>query len=172
MCNIFGRMALTCIDPLLPTPLLCSAVSSPHGSRCRTSSLQACRCADTRGEKPPDRTHSRASCLLSYRDHRQKAVIGREKQRPYQSVTQMRLKPRPLTFRANEAPADVDVFVITAALPWREVVGTDDAVSGQDDAAGRDAVIASVVRDGASNAVDQSTCAGAECRRVISTSVI
>lgn len=52
------------------------------------------------------------------------------------------------------------MLVIAAALSWREVVGTEDGVSGQDDAAGRDAVITGMVGNGASYAVDQSTCRG------------
>lgn len=163
---------LTCIDPLLPTPLLCSVVSSRRDSRYRTSSPRACRCADTRGGKPPDRTHNRAGCLLRNKNPRQKAVIGRKSSILTKARLQTRLKPWRLTFRANEAPANVDVFVIAAALPWREVVGTDNGVSGQDDAAGRDAVITCVVRNGAPYAVDQSTCAGAERRTVISTCLI
>lgn len=69
-------------------------------------------------------------------------------------------KPRRLTFRAHEAPTDVDVFVIAAALPWQEMVGTEDAVSGQEDTACWDAVFTSVVGNGASYAVHQSACRG------------
>lgn len=62
------------------------------------------------------------------------------------------------TFGADEAPADVDVFVVLDAPPRGEVVWTDDAVVGEDHAAGGHAQVVGVVGYGAANAANQATC--------------
>ena len=63
-----------------------------------------------------------------------------------------------LTFGADEAPADVDVLVVLAALARREVVGTEEAVVGQHQAARGHAVVVGVVGHGAAHAAGQATC--------------
>ncbi|TNN42262.1 hypothetical protein EYF80_047557 [Liparis tanakae] len=62
------------------------------------------------------------------------------------------------TFGADEAPADVDVFVVLDAAARGEVVGTDDAVVGEHDAARRHAEVRGVVGHRAAHAPDQATC--------------
>lgn len=62
------------------------------------------------------------------------------------------------TFGADEAPADVNMFVVLDAAAGGEVVGTDDAVVGQHHAARRHAQVRGVVRHRAANASHQTTC--------------
>lgn len=62
------------------------------------------------------------------------------------------------TFSADEAPADVDVLVVLDPAARREVVGTDDAVVGEDDAARRHAEVCGMVRHGAAHAPHQTSC--------------
>lgn len=70
-----------------------------------------------------------------------------------------------LTFGADEAPADVDVFVVLDAAPGGEVVGTDDAVVGQHDAARRHAEVRSVIGDRAADTPHQTTCGSTNAQR-------
>lgn len=62
------------------------------------------------------------------------------------------------TFGADKAPADVDVFVVLDAAAGGEVVGTDDAVVGEHDAARRHAEVCGVVGHRAAHTPDQATC--------------
>lgn len=67
------------------------------------------------------------------------------------------LGPGDLTFRADKAPADVDVLVVAAAPAGSEVVGADDAVGGQDHGAGGQAEVVGVIRDRTPHAAHQAT---------------
>lgn len=62
-----------------------------------------------------------------------------------------------LTFGADEAPADVYVFVVLAAFAGSEVVWTQEAVVGENQAARRHAVIVGVIGHGAAHASSQPT---------------
>lgn len=62
-----------------------------------------------------------------------------------------------LTFRADKAPADVDMLVVAAAPARSEVVGADDAVGGQDHGAGSEAEVVGVIRDRTPHAAHQAT---------------
>lgn len=61
------------------------------------------------------------------------------------------------TFRTDEAPADVDVLVVLAALAWREVARTEKTIVCQHQAARCHAVVISVVGHGAPHAPSQPT---------------
>lgn len=61
------------------------------------------------------------------------------------------------TFSADEAPADVDVFVVLNAPARNKVVGADDAVVGEDDAARRHAQVCGVIGYRTANAPHQTT---------------
>lgn len=62
------------------------------------------------------------------------------------------------TFGADEAPADVDVFVVLDAAARREMVWADDAVVGEHYAARRHAQVIGMIGHRAANASDQTTC--------------
>lgn len=62
-----------------------------------------------------------------------------------------------LTFRADEAPADVDVLMVAAAPPCSEVIGADDAVGGEDHRASSKAEVVGVVGNWAPHAAHQAT---------------
>lgn len=64
---------------------------------------------------------------------------------------------RGVTFGADETPADVDMLMVLDAASWSEVVRADDAVVGQNHAAGRHAQVCGVVRDRTANAPHQPT---------------
>lgn len=61
------------------------------------------------------------------------------------------------TFSADEAPADVNVFVVLNTPARNEVVGTDDAVVGEDDTAGCHAQVCSVIGYRTAHASYQAT---------------
>lgn len=61
------------------------------------------------------------------------------------------------TFSADEAPAHINVFVVLNTPARGEVVGTDDAVVGEDDAARRHAQVCSVIGDRTAHASYQAT---------------
>lgn len=63
------------------------------------------------------------------------------------------------TFRADEAPANVDVLMVAAALARSEVIRAQEAVVGQDDAAGSHAVVVGMVGDRAAHTACQATLA-------------
>lgn len=62
------------------------------------------------------------------------------------------------TFRADEAPADIDVFVVLDATTGSEMVGTNDAVVGEDNAACRHAEVRSMIGYRTAHASYQTTC--------------
>jgi len=62
-----------------------------------------------------------------------------------------------LTFRADKAPADVDVLVVAAASPCSEVIGADDAVGGEDHGPSGEAEVIGVVRNGTPHTAHQAT---------------
>lgn len=64
------------------------------------------------------------------------------------------------TFGADEAPADVDVLVVLAALARREVIGTQEAVVCQHQAASCHAVVIGVICHWAANAPSQAAWQG------------
>lgn len=64
------------------------------------------------------------------------------------------------TFGADEAPADVDVLVVLAAFARREVIGTQEAVVCQHQAAGCHAVVIGVIRHWAANAPSKAAWQG------------
>lgn len=61
------------------------------------------------------------------------------------------------TFRADEAPADVYVFMVFAAFAGSEVVWTQEAVVGENQAACCHAVIIGVIGHGTAHASSQAT---------------
>lgn len=65
---------------------------------------------------------------------------------------------RRLTFRADKAPADVDVLMVAAAPPCSEVIGADDTVGGEDHRASSKAEVIGMVRDRTSHTAHQATC--------------
>lgn len=69
------------------------------------------------------------------------------------------------TFGADEAPADVDVLVVLAALARHEVVRTQEAVVCQHQAASCHAVVIGVIGHGAANAPSQAACQGEEKKK-------
>lgn len=62
------------------------------------------------------------------------------------------------TFRTHKTPADVDVFMVFATFAWSEVVGAQEAVIGQWDAAGSHTVVIGVVGHRAADAAGQAAC--------------
>lgn len=62
------------------------------------------------------------------------------------------------TLCADEAPADVDVLVVLDAAAGGEVVGADDAVVGEDNAARCHAEVRGVIGHWTANAPHQTTC--------------
>lgn len=62
-----------------------------------------------------------------------------------------------LTLRAHKAPANVDVFVVLAALAGSKVVWTEEAIVSQHQAACRHTVVIGVIGHGAANASSQPT---------------
>lgn len=62
------------------------------------------------------------------------------------------------TFSADEAPADVDVLVVLDPAAGGEVVGTDDTVIGEDDAACSHAEVCGMIRHRAAHAPHQTSC--------------
>lgn len=60
------------------------------------------------------------------------------------------------TFRADEAPADVDVLVVLAAFARSEVIGTQEAVVCQHHAASCHAVVIGVICHWAADAPSQA----------------
>lgn len=67
------------------------------------------------------------------------------------------MTPCVLTFCADKAPADVDVFMVLDATSGGEVVGTDNAVIGEDNAACCHAQVCSVIGHRAAHAPHQAT---------------
>lgn len=61
------------------------------------------------------------------------------------------------TFSANEAPADIDVLVVLHSSSRGEVVGTDDAVVGEDDATRCHAEVCGMVGHWAAHAPHQTS---------------
>lgn len=61
-----------------------------------------------------------------------------------------------LTFRADKAPADIDVLVVAAAPSCSEVVGADDAVGGEHHGASSEAEVVGVVRNGTPHTAHQA----------------
>lgn len=75
------------------------------------------------------------------------------------STAGTRGEPGPaLTFGAHEAPAHVDVRVVPLPLARGEVARAHDAVRRDDRAAGGQAGVPAVVRDGAAHAAHHFTC--------------
>lgn len=62
-----------------------------------------------------------------------------------------------LTFRADEAPAHIDVLMVLAALARSEVVRTQETVVGQHQAARCHTVVISVIGHRAAHTSSQST---------------
>ncbi len=62
------------------------------------------------------------------------------------------------TFRTHKTPADIDVFMVFATFAWSEVVGAQEAVIGQWDAAGSHTVVIGVVGHRAADAAGQAAC--------------
>lgn len=61
------------------------------------------------------------------------------------------------TFSADEAPADINVLVVLHAPTRGEMVGTDDAVVGEDDAARCHAQVCGVIGYRTAHAPHQTT---------------
>lgn len=62
------------------------------------------------------------------------------------------------TFGADKAPADVDVLMVLAAFAGREVVGTEETVVCQHQAACCHAVVIGMIGHRAANAPSQPAC--------------
>lgn len=64
--------------------------------------------------------------------------------------------PQNGTFGADEAPADINVFMVLDATSGSEVVGADDAVVGEDNAARCHAQICSMIGDRTAHTAHQA----------------
>ena len=64
----------------------------------------------------------------------------------------------PCTFSADETPTDVDMLVVLDPPARGEVVGEQDAVIGEHDAARRKTVGAGVVGHGTTHTAHQAAC--------------
>ncbi len=62
------------------------------------------------------------------------------------------------TFRTHKTPADIDVFMVFATFAWSEVVGAQEAVIGQWDAASSHTVVIGVVGHRAADTAGQAAC--------------
>lgn len=62
------------------------------------------------------------------------------------------------TFCADKAPADVDVFVVLDPPARGEMVGADDAVAGEHNAARRHAQVCGMIGHWAAHASHQAAC--------------
>lgn len=81
------------------------------------------------------------------------------------------MEPKNGTFGADEAPADINVLMVLDATTGSEVVGADDAVVGEDNAARCHAQICSMIGDRTAHAAHQTACGqttnAVSARRVI-----
>lgn len=62
------------------------------------------------------------------------------------------------TFRTHKTPADVNVFVVFAPFAWSEVIGAQEAVIGQRNAAGSHTVVIGMVGHRAAHTAGQTAC--------------
>lgn len=86
-----------------------------------------------------------------------KAIYKNEIQQPQSKPSFLVREERWQTFGADEAPADVDVTVVTVALLGVEVVGADDGGVGDHLTACSYTQVTDVVRDGAAQTTHQPT---------------
>lgn len=62
------------------------------------------------------------------------------------------------TFRTHKTPADVNVFMVFAPFAWSEVIGAQEAVIGQWNAAGSHTVVTGMVSHRAAHTAGQTAC--------------
>lgn len=101
------------------------------------------QCSGSRGETPRDKTRNTAAVLLEQKP----SQTGRQSSAP--GVQGGSRRP---TFGADEAPADVDVVVVSVGLLAVKVVGADNGGVGDHLAPRRHTQVSGVVRHGAAQA--------------------